>query len=425
MARMLYRRGAPAAGQKVFLAVAAYEGLGAGFGYALYHYGIALERAGIASELAIYSGNCHVDDSRNRLVRDFLRSDCTDMVFLDVDVGGPAQNVVDLLRPDRDVIAGIYPKKHGDDNYPVRLFDGELWSDRDGLIEVEAVPTGFLRMRREVLQRLANQAVHYNARNDADSAIPCIFERQIIDGVRWGGDYVFCRKWRAMGGKIYIAPEMRFEHSGEHTWIGSVGSWMRQRNGLGLVRGIKAFRAGLETPEDAADMFDAWGNPFAATPELLLGLAMVARATEGPILECGSGLSTVVLAAASGGRPVHTLEQSPIYADNLREILARHSLDATVHCAPVGDWYEAPHLGNTKWGLVFLDGPRGKGSRLSVFNHIDLSNAVVVADDVQGDGGIPQMVRALSRTHEVRVMRGPVKSFAVAAPRPQMRMAAE
>ena len=57
MARMLYRAGKPASGQKIFLAVAAYEGLSAGFGHALYHTAKALQDAGIESELAIYSGN--------------------------------------------------------------------------------------------------------------------------------------------------------------------------------------------------------------------------------------------------------------------------------------------------------------------------------------------------------------------------------
>ena len=218
MSRMLHRRGKPADGrQKVFIAVAAYEGTGAGFTYAMFHTGAALAEAGIDFELAIYSGNCHVDDSRNRLVRDFLNSDCTDLFFLDVDLGWLAADFVKLLGYDRDVVAGIYPKKHGDDTYPVIPFPGEIWSDRAGLIEVQAVPTGFLRIRRAVLERLAASAVHYNSKNDAPSAIPLIFDREVHDGIRWGGDYVFCKKWREAGGQIFIDPVLRFEHSGEQS----------------------------------------------------------------------------------------------------------------------------------------------------------------------------------------------------------------
>ena len=297
MARMLHRRGEEARGQKVFIAVAAYEGCGAGFAYSLFHTGAALERAGIQYELAIYSGNCHVDDSRNRLTRDFLNSDCSDMVFLDADIGWNAADFIELLGYDRDVLAGIYPKKNGDDAYPVKTLPGEIWSDRDGLIEVQGVPTGFLRIRRHVMERLASEAQTYNAKNDGAYGTACIFERQIHEGTRWGGDYVFCRKARAAGFKIYIDPSMRFEHSGEETWTGCVGSYFRQRAGIGLDPAIAAIREGREQIEHMIDLYDAWGNPYAASPGLLMGLVMLAREAKGPILECGGGLSTLAMAA--------------------------------------------------------------------------------------------------------------------------------
>lgn len=428
MARMLHRREAPASGQKVFLAVAAYQGLSAGFTFALYHTGIALAEAGIASELAIFSGNCHVDDSRNRLVRDFLLSDCTDLVFLDADVAWHASDLVKLLKFDRDVVAGIYPKKHGDDTYPVLLFDGEIWSDRDGLIEVKSVPTGFLRIKRHVLQRLADEAVHYNSRNDADSAIACIFERQIIDGERWGGDYVFCRKWRATGGKIYIAPDMRFEHSGEQTWIGSVGAWLRQRNGLGLKGALDRLRAGTEEIQDLFELFDAWGNPFAATPLLLLTLGIVARNTKAPILELGGGLSSLVLAASAPHTNVHVIEDNPIFAEQVRAEAERHGLtNIVMHCRPIKDgWYDMTGVPDEAWGLIFVDGPRRTlGGRAETPFRLDLTRSVVIADDVQDDGGVPELRHAIDATHHVELIDTGRRSFAVCVPRHQMRLAAE
>lgn len=421
MARMLHQRGKPADGQKVFIAVAAYEGCGAGFTYALFHTGAALAAAGIAHELAIYSGNCHVDDSRNRLVRDFLNSDCTDLIFLDVDVGWLAADFVKMLRYDRDVVAGIYPKKHGDDTYPVRTLPGEIWSDADGLIEVEGAPTGFLRIRRSVLEQLAKAAVYYNARNDAPSAIPLIFERQVHDGIRWGGDYVFCKKWREAGGRIFIDPALRFEHSGEHTWTGSVGAWLRQRAGIGLVHGLRQVRAGVETVEDLMDLFDAWDNPFAATPELLAGLAMLARSANGPILECGGGLSSLVLAAANPNIQIVALEDSSVFAEHLSETAARHGLDnLQVISRPLRDgWYDMEGINRAGWAVVLVDGPRRTtGSRADAPRHLDLSRSIVVADDIQDDGGVPALKRALSSTHDVIVVDGPRKSFAICAPKP-------
>lgn len=434
MARMIHTPGKPSTGQKVFLAVAAYSGLGAHCSFALAHTTAALAEAGIGWELAIYSGNCHVDSSRNRLVRDFLRSDCTDMVFIDADVAWPAQNMVDLLGYDRDIVAGVYPKKHGDDTYPLLLLPGtqEIWAERDGLIEVQGVPTGFLRIRRQVLQRLADEAVKYNARNEAqDGAMALIFERQVIDGQLWGGDYVFCRKARDAGFKIHIAPEMRFEHSGEESWTGSVGAWLRQRSGLGLKRGLEAFRAGTETIDDALDLFDAWANPFAATPLLLVGLGMVARGTIGPVLECGGGLSSLVLAAIDPSREVHTLEDSEVFAERVRIEAERYGItNLHLHVRPLKDgWYDTSTLPNVDWGLVLIDGPRRTtGSRADGPYRLDLSRSVVIADDVQPDGGVPELRTALERTHKVVTAGNHSRSFAVCVPIPQRivpRMAAE
>lgn len=420
MARMLHRREAPVQGQKVFIAVAAYEGCGAGFTWSLFHTGPALVKAGIAYELAIYSGNCHVDDSRNRLTRDFLNSDCTDMVFLDADVGWRAGDFLALLEYDRDVVAGVYPKKNGDDTFPVKLLPGEIWSDADGLIEVQGVPTGFLRIRRAVMEKLAATSEIYNARNDNAYATACIFERQIHSGTRWGGDYVFCRKARAAGFKIYVDPAMRFEHSGEHTWGGQLGAWLRQRAGIGLKGGLDAVRAGRETIEDMLDLFDAWANPFAADPLLLSAWAILARRAKGPVLECGGGLSSLVSAAANPGVEVHAMEDSPVFAEHLRETAAQYGItNLTVHAAPLkGGWYDMGVMPALDWALVLIDGPRRTtGSRADAPLHIDLSRAVVVADDVQNDGGVPALRRALEASHDVRVVEAGSKSFAVCAPR--------
>lgn len=426
---MLHRAGPPAQGQKVFIAVAAYEGCGAGFTYALFHTGAALAAARIGYELAIYSGNCHVDDSRNRLTRDFLASDCTDMVFLDADVGWNASDFLKLLAYDRDVVAGIYPKKNGDDTFPVKLFPGEIWSDADGLIEVQGVPTGFLRIRRHVVETLAEDAEKYNAKNDRAFATPCIFERQIHEGTRWGGDYVFCRKWRAKGGKVYIDPLMRFEHSGEDTWTGQAGMWFKKRSGIGLIDPIKAVRARREDAADYVDMIDAWGNAqFGASSVMLKGLAEAVRSTGGPVLELGSGLSTLVMAAADPSAEIHCLENSPVFAEHLRIEAAKHGItNIHIHCRPLqGDgWYNIDDLPALPWRLAVIDGPRKEGqTRMAAFERIDLRDAVVFADDVQRDGGAPAVIDALARTHNICVFEDDTRSFVMGAPRITQKAAA-
>ena len=128
----------------VFLATPSYDGkVGQAYTVSILHSLAALKEAGFGVTYCLMGGNCHVDDARNGLVREFMMTECTDLVFLDADVGWSGESLVQLLRYDRDMVAGVYPKRVPDgEEYPVKIPpDHALYSEYDGLVEVEAVPT--------------------------------------------------------------------------------------------------------------------------------------------------------------------------------------------------------------------------------------------------------------------------------------------
>src|SRR5690606_23200029 len=127
----------------------------------------------------------------------------------------------------RDIVAGVYPKraKH-DTNFPVLVEDGvELWSDEDGLVEVLGAPTGFMKIKRQVIEKLVevNKERTYYDNCDKSGDIPnvIIFERTYEDGRRYSGDYSFCLAWRKLGGKIFVDPNLRLIHKGEVEFEGT------------------------------------------------------------------------------------------------------------------------------------------------------------------------------------------------------------
>lgn len=389
MPRMLHRPGAPAntsGRQRVFLATPAYRDVGANYAYALFNSSAALSKAGIAAELAIFAGDCHVDDARNLLVRTFLEGECTDLVFLDADLRWEVRDLVTLCQYDRDVVAATYMLKQDECGYPVRFIGSgaDIWSDEDGLIEVEGVPTGFLRIRRHVLERLAEKAVKFHCKNDeGHQPIPLIFERQVEDGARWGGDYVFCRKWREAGGKVYVAPEMRIEHAGDKEWTGSLGAWLRRKNGLGLSAGLEAIGEARETPETFIELAEAWDNNWVAGIEPLIASTLLARETAGPILECGSGLTTLIMAAANPNSDIWVLEHNPIWASYMTELLRRHGFEnVVISCGPLKDgWYVTPPNLPNHFSLILCDGPpRDDGDRAGLLRS-SLTGDVYLFDD--------------------------------------------
>lgn len=378
--------------QRVFIAVPSYGPLPVVFVHSLWSCHTALRAAGIDADLAIMSGNCHVDDARNYLVRDFLERGCTDLVFIDADVGFDCVDLVRLLGYDRDVVAGVYPMKQTPEEYPVIPIEGEIQADADGLVEVAGVPTGFLRIRRAVLEAMAERAPKFRARTEPMERrpIPVIFERTLLEGAaRYSGDYTFCRKWRAMGGRIHVAPEMAFEHSGDHSWCGSLGAFWRRQHGVAESRfasALQRIRSGAETERDIAALVEYWGNqPWAAGGDLLAAWIMLARDADGDILECGSGLTTLVAAAANPAARVWSLDHDMVWAARTRALAAKHGL-SNVRIADTtleNGWYVVPDEFPIAFGLVLVDGPPRQASDRAglLYAGLDLDEAVVVWDD--------------------------------------------
>ncbi len=143
------------------------------------------------------------------------------------------------------------------------------------------------------------------------------------------------------------------------------------------------------------DLIYGWGNAWSAQEEYLgccLGHALRVRA---PILECGSGLSSLLVGvvAKKRGYPHWVLEHMPIWAKKVQRYLDAYELDSTVVCTkPLRDfgdfaWYDPPLQSMPdSFALVICDGPPGntKGGRYglaSVMRDRLKAGCVVLLDD--------------------------------------------
>lgn len=383
MSREFHRLGAPALGQKVMLATPTYDKLGAAYTEALFHSSAALSDAGIAVELCILSGDCHVDDARNYLVRNFLESDCTDLVFLDADNAWPEKHLVELCKFDRDVVAGLYPLKSRTENFPVRLLPGVQQAESDGLLEVESVPTGFLRIRRNVLEKLAGKAPKYLRPDDSRGPVPLIFERTLEDQTRWGGDYTFCRKWIAMGGKVYIAPEMVLDHYGEMLFSGSAAGWMRRQHGLTYSHAFARIKEGNEPFGVYSELVAAWDNKFSCPADMLQVIAMLGREAKS-VIEFGTGLTTAVLACVCDN--VTAYDHDPQWLAKTKTLLAETGCEVRALLAPIKSdgFYSVP---TGKYDLAVCDGPprslsNGRAGLYKILSDVLKPGGKFIIDDI-------------------------------------------
>lgn len=375
-------------GKQVMLATPAYDSTDASYTFSLSSSRSALHDEGIGTTYLLLSGDCHVDDARNMIVREFLASSCTDLVFIDADVAWDAKALVQLCQYEiepLDVVGGVYPfRQDGCPDMPVLSFQDHASSEGD-LVEVQGLPTGFMRIRRPVLDRMAASAPHF--RNKRGVSIPLIFERMIKDGLRYGGDINFCLKAREQGGRCFAASDIRLGHVSKSVRWGSYASGRRAQSGDTLRYVVERIQHGGFTPDLLEEVIDADGNIWAAPYELLAVAIGLARQAELPILELGSGLSTVLMAAATG-EVVHALEHSVSFAWRTQEMAEAAGVEnIAIHITPlVNGFYKVPERIPTEFSFLLVDGPpRALGDR-RLFTSLPVVPDTILFDDADSYG---------------------------------------
>jgi NDP-sugar pyrophosphorylase family protein len=149
-----------------------------------------------------------------------MESDCTDFLFVDSDVviNTDAVTRILALATDKDVVAGSYPRRSKDAKFFLDFYlddDGQLEFDEHGLMRVESVSTGFMLIRRHVIEHMIEKHPEWQYKGDGDGEIEhALFDFMILDGQYIGEDYAFCLRARTDGFKIYLDPMISLPHIG-------------------------------------------------------------------------------------------------------------------------------------------------------------------------------------------------------------------
>ena len=203
---------------------------------------VRLDRSGIAFATHFVTGSSNLPKARNELVARFLASDCTDLLFVDDDMGWRPEAVLRLLASEQPMIAGVGRKRVDKSN-----FDLDVWcvhfapdaaeslaQDDMGAVEVVGVGTGFMRIRREVFEAMIaahpewKRAGHDGMAEKVRANYYAFFRFDPDDDKEMGEDFVFCQRWRELGGKVFIDRHIWLSHVGHKAWSGCINEMMTE-----------------------------------------------------------------------------------------------------------------------------------------------------------------------------------------------------
>jgi hypothetical protein len=194
----------------------------------------------------------------------------THLLFIDADIGFSEKSIFRMLDFDKDVVAGIYPRKAIDWRkvkkrviekpdidldelhaasleYNLNVKNPERIEVKSGFIEAIDGATGFMLIKRQVFEKMAKSYPELKFKSDQHLNQPHDTQFNYHDNSDWNyaffdtmiepetkrylsEDYAFCRLWQKIGGSVYADVISGLNHHGTYVFKGNVGTQFLPEN---------------------------------------------------------------------------------------------------------------------------------------------------------------------------------------------------
>jgi len=180
-----------------------------------------------------------IHQARNYLTSVFLTTEYQYLLFVDSDVEFEPESVVRMLVSKKRIVCTPYRVKSPDITkhvYTVEFKDPKnILVLAEGLVEIEAGPTGLMLVERTVFERIIKNHPELKIKNKATPTASKshdfyynFFNFGFIDGYAMGEDVSFCKLARDNDFKIYANIESSTTHHGSFAWKGTFGESMKE-----------------------------------------------------------------------------------------------------------------------------------------------------------------------------------------------------
>lgn len=205
-----------------------------------------------------------VSRARNNLVaRAMSNTIMTHIMFIDSDITWSPTDIIKLIIADEMIVGGIYPLKNinwnklndlpqwkeklNNQNIINKISDDQLiqnnvlqyntnFNTKDNqisihknMIDVRHIATGFMMIRREVIECMQKafpstkytDDVSFLEKHENEHAF-ALFDCGVIDDHYYSEDWLFCQRWINLGGKIKADVTISLSHTGIYDYKGSL-----------------------------------------------------------------------------------------------------------------------------------------------------------------------------------------------------------
>jgi len=173
-----------------------------------------LERGLPEPQVVFEVGNPYISYARAYLTRKALDAKADIIVYLDHDLSWRPQDLLKLIETEGQVVAGMYRYKKDEEEYMGAIEEGEDLKPQvreDGCIKAHSVPAGFLKVTRDGIKRFMRGYPQLVFGDPLNPSVD-IFNHGVMDGCWFGEDMAFCRRWKAIGGEIWVVPDLSITH---------------------------------------------------------------------------------------------------------------------------------------------------------------------------------------------------------------------
>ena len=247
----------------IFIATPCYGGqIGEPYFRSMMRLAIMCNKFDIQFTVSTLANESLITRGRNTLVSFFMEHpEATHLFFIDADIEFDPNDLLRMVAYDKPITVGAYPKKainwqsimdasRRNQDETVQTIEGHssnyvvnfdfLKDDngkplpqiqiRDNLVKLKDAGTGFMCIKKEVIQQMFDAHPELKYANDInvdkkfEKHMYALFDTMIDpDSRRYlSEDYTFCRLWQNMGGEVYLDPRTALNHVGHYTFRGNI-----------------------------------------------------------------------------------------------------------------------------------------------------------------------------------------------------------